>query len=333
MMHNPPTHRHLLETCLSGQKPARLPVALWRHFPVDDQSPASLAAATLNFQHTFDFDLVKVTPSSSFCIRDWGAVDTWNGNPEGTRDFGDPVIKDPPDLRNLTKLNPKNGALAAQIECLGLLKKELGNQTPLLQTIFSPLSQMKNLVGKANLGSLLRQFPDLLHEGLRIITDSIVCFIEECKQTGIDGIFYAVQHASFDQMTEQEFIEFGKHYDLSILKMANNFWLNMAHIHGDNLMFDEIVDYPVHILNWHDRHTEPSLKIALQKFNGAVCGGLRRWETMALGTPVDIEKEVFDAVEQTGGRNFILGTGCVLPIVTPFGNIIAARQITERIRG
>ena len=55
------THRQRLETCLTGQKPDRTPVALWRHFPVDDQTPEGLAAATLNFQSTFDFDLVKVT--------------------------------------------------------------------------------------------------------------------------------------------------------------------------------------------------------------------------------------------------------------------------------
>ena len=42
------------------------PVALWRHFPVDDQEAATLAAATLDFQRHYDFDLVKVTPASSF---------------------------------------------------------------------------------------------------------------------------------------------------------------------------------------------------------------------------------------------------------------------------
>ena len=29
----------------------------------------------------YDFDLVKVTPASSFCLRDWGAEDRWTGNP------------------------------------------------------------------------------------------------------------------------------------------------------------------------------------------------------------------------------------------------------------
>ena len=74
-----------MEACLSGQKLDRPPIALWRHFPVDDQSPQRLAAATLQWQKTYDWDLVKVTPASSFALKDWGAEDQWRGDGEGTR--------------------------------------------------------------------------------------------------------------------------------------------------------------------------------------------------------------------------------------------------------
>ena len=87
------THRERLELCLAGEIPDRVPVALWRHFPVDDQIPAGLAAAAINFQRNFDFDLVKYTPASSFCIKDWGSQDQWRGNTEGTRDYTYNVIQ------------------------------------------------------------------------------------------------------------------------------------------------------------------------------------------------------------------------------------------------
>ena len=69
------THHERLMACLQGEETDRSAVALWRHFPVDDQSPETLAAAALNFQHIYDFDLVKVTPASSFCLKDWGVED------------------------------------------------------------------------------------------------------------------------------------------------------------------------------------------------------------------------------------------------------------------
>ena len=60
--------RERLEATIAGQQTDQIPVALWRHFPGDDQAPASLAAATIAFQQRWDFDFVKVTPASSFQI-------------------------------------------------------------------------------------------------------------------------------------------------------------------------------------------------------------------------------------------------------------------------
>ena len=49
------THRERLYACIADD-PAldRPPVAFWRHFPVDDQSAETLAAATLDFQRHYD---------------------------------------------------------------------------------------------------------------------------------------------------------------------------------------------------------------------------------------------------------------------------------------
>ncbi len=100
------THRERLQACLNGETIDRPPIALWRHFPVDDQTPEALAAATLNFQKTYDFDLVKVTPASSFCVKDWGVEDEWVGDTEGTRRYTKRVINDPRDWEKLTALDP-----------------------------------------------------------------------------------------------------------------------------------------------------------------------------------------------------------------------------------
>ncbi|MDZ4158370.1 MAG: uroporphyrinogen decarboxylase family protein, partial [Anaerolineaceae bacterium] len=114
-----------------------------------------------------------------------------------------------------------------------------------------------------------------------------------------------------------------------VLETVKDLWLNIAHIHGEDIMFNQVADYPVQIINWHDRHTAPSLSEAQTQFAGAVCGGLRRWETMAVGDPQTIRAEACQAINQTGGRRFILGTGCVMPIITPHTNILAARHSVD----
>lgn len=325
------THRERLETTLSGKKPDRIPVALWHHFPVDDQDPDSLANATIAFQTQFDFDLVKVMPPSSFCLKDWGAKDEWRGNDEGTRTYLKRAIDQPEDLLNLQILDPYKGYLGQQLKCLARLQEEFSDHTPFLQTIFNPLSQLKNLVGPNNVSVYLRQYPDVVHEGLKTIQETTIRFIEAAKKFGISGVFYAIQHASYQILTEDEYGKFGKTYDIPILQEVSDLWANMAHIHGDEIMFDLVADYPVQILNWHDRETPPTLAEGLSRFTGSACGGIRRIESFVLGTPDNIRHEARQAVEQTNGKRLILSTGCVLPLTTPYGNIMAARNIVEEL--
>ncbi len=325
------SHKKRMELCLAGETVDRPPVSLWRHFPVDDQTPETLATAIINFQNIYDFDFIKVTPASSYCIKDWGVRDIWQGNPEGTRDYEQPVILDFDDWEKLKPLHPRKRYLGEMLDCLKILLKEYSNTTPVVQTIFSPLSQAKNLVGKNQLLHHLRACPEAVKAGLQIITQTTIDFVEELRKVGIDGIFYAVQHAQYHLLSEEEFQTFGIFYDLQILEVAKPFWLNIGHIHGENIMFDKIMNYPVQILNWHDRQTSPSLREAQEKFEGVVCGGLKQWETMALGTPEIIYQEAADAYNQTAGKRFILGTGCVIPITTPHGNIMAARRFVETL--
>jgi uroporphyrinogen decarboxylase len=322
------THRERIEACLSDQVLDRPPVALWRHFPVDDQTPQGLARAVLVFQRTFDFDLVKVTPSSSYCLRDWGAHDEWHGNPEGTRDYTGRVIQNPEDWGRLPVLDPYKGHLADELACLKMLVKELGLETPIIQTIFNPLSQAKNLVGGADLLVHLRRYPDAVHQGLKVIVESTRRFIEAVKETGVSGIFYAVQHAQYGLLSEAEYNSFGRPYDLQALEPAQDLWLRLLHLHGMDVMFDLFTDYPINIINWHDRETTPSLSLAQKRFPGAVCGGVSR-DTLTFGDPDQARSEALEALQATGGQRIIVSTGCVVPIIAPYGNLLAVRQSVE----
>jgi len=320
--------RERLEAAISGGQGDRPPVALWRHWPGDDQTPQGLAEATVAFQRTFDFDFVKVTPSSSFCLRDWGVKDEWRGNMEGTRDYTLRPIQEPEDWTRLSVLDPRQGSLGAQLECLRLIGAAL-DEVPFIQTVFNPLAQARNLAGRERLLFHLRRHPDALRAGLEVITETTMRFVRQARACGVAGIFYAVQHATYDQLSEEEYRTFGRPYDLQILEAAQGLWLNVLHLHGPAVMFDPLADYPVQVLNWHDRESGPSLAAGQRRFSGAVCGGLSRQSTMVRGTPAQVMEEAADALAETEGRRFVLGTGCVVPVVAPVGNIRAARQAVE----
>jgi uroporphyrinogen decarboxylase len=323
------TKRERLEAAVAGEPVDRPAVALWRHWPGDDQRAVDLARATLDFQHTYDFDFVKCMPSSNYCIADWGADSWWVGNDEGTRTWGPRVIQQPQDWTKLQVLDPYQGMLAEACRALDMIGQGLEEGTPFIQTIFNPLAQAKNLAGERLLPDL-RQHPDALKTGLETITESTIRFVKAARGTGIAGIFLALQHATYDLLSEAEYREFGRTYDLRVLEATEGLWFNLLHLHGDHIMFDLVADYPVQAINWHDRETPPSLGEALPRFPGALVGGLHRIDTMLRGTPEQVRAEVQTATEETAGQRLIIGTGCVMFINTPLGNILAARDAADR---
>jgi uroporphyrinogen decarboxylase len=320
--------RERLQATIAGEPVDRPAVALWRHWPGDDQRAVDLARSTLDFQHTYDFDFVKCMPSSNYCIADWGATSRWIGNEEGTREWGPRVIEQPDDWARLAVLDPYRGSLAEACRAMELISQGLEEGTPFIWTIFNPLAQAKNLAGPLMIPHL-REHPDAFKAGLEVITASTVRFVEAAHGSGIAGIFLALQHATYELLSEAEYREFGRPYDLRILQATEGLWFNVLHLHGSKVMFDCVCDYPVQAINWHDQETPPSLAEALPRFPGAVMGGLHRVETMLRGTPAQVQAEAQTGIKATGGRRLVLGTGCVMQVNTPLSNILAARTVVD----
>jgi uroporphyrinogen decarboxylase len=319
---------------MAGQTVDRPAAALWRHFPVDDRRAKELAAAQLAFQRLYDFDLMKVSPTSSFNVEDWGVQDRYLGNTEGTYEQVHYPITSPEGWHRLPVLDPAQGALGRQLRCLEIIGEELDQEpdgVPFIQTVFNPLSQAKKLAGLEQMLTMMRREPKVFKAALEIITQSTIAFVKAATRTPMAGIFYAVQYASYTTMSEAEFAVFGEPYDRRILEHLDGTWFNMLHIHGQEVMFDLLADYPVQAINWHDQETPPSLNEAMKRTDKALVGGLDQ-ETMMRGTPEAVLSKAADAIKQTGGKRFILGVGCVTMAASPWGNIAAARQAVEDYR-
>jgi uroporphyrinogen decarboxylase len=320
--------RERLEAAIAQDVADRPPVALWRHFPVDDQTAAGLARSAALFQEQYDFDFIKLTPSSSYCLLDWGVEDKWTGHTEGTRAYTKRVIHSPEDWKNLEILDPQGGALARQLQSLKELRSMVDEQVPIIQTIFSPLSQAKNLASREVMLEHLHREPDHFEAGLETITKSTIAFVEAVMDSGADGIFYAIQHASFRYFNEHTYGRFGRPYDLRILEAASSAWLNVLHLHGEAIMFNLTSSYPVQIVNWHDREVEPSLLEGRDQISGAVCGGVNR-STLELGDVEEVREEALDALRELDRRGIVLGTGCVTSAIAPRSNIEALRSAVD----
>jgi len=323
-------HWARIEAAIAGQPTDTVPVALWRHFPVDDQDPAKLAALTVEWQRAWDFDLVKFMPSGTYGVEDWGAKSVFEGAANGARAISAPGVRRAADWPGLPRLDPRKGVLGAQNEALARAAKELRGRAPILQTVFSPLTTARKLAGAALLDHL-RCDPGALEAGLRTITGTTIDFALAALEGGAHGLFFATQLATADVLTVDEYERFGRKYDLEFFSaIRGRTRLNMLHVHGENIMFDMMAGYPVEMINWHDRLGAPSLKDALSKFKGAVVGGVEERELLVSGGARAVRAQVRDAIEQAGGRRLVVGPGCVAAIAAPEDNI---RSVIDETRG
>ena len=112
-------------------------------------------------------------------------------------------------------------------------------------------------------------------------------------------------------------------FDQEVLDPAENFWCNLLHLHGKDIYFSLLRLMNFQIVNWHDRESYPSLSEAQSVHRGVLCGGIRQ-DTLYSGTQAQVKEEALDAIKQTKGRRFILGTGCVVYYQSPHENILTA---------
>lgn len=327
-------HWQRVEAAILGEPTDRPPVAMWRHFPDDDQHADKLVAHTLQWQRKWQFDLVKFMPSGTYGVEDWGAVSAYRGAANGAREVVQPAVVRTDDWLRLAPLDVRQGAYGRQNDALAATAKALKGEVPLLQTVFSPLTTARKLATD-KLFADLRRSPDALEHALAVITDVTIRFALDALARGAHGVFFATQLASHRLLTESEYERFGKHYDLQVFAaLRGKARLNMLHAHGDDIMFDLLSDYPAEMFNWHDRLTDPPLARAAERFPRLLVGGISEHGTLLYGTEQEIEDQVHEALLQTDGRRLMIGPGCVLPVAATEASlraaIRAAHQFNER---
>jgi uroporphyrinogen decarboxylase len=323
------THWERVRAAIRGEEVDRPPISLWRHWPVDDQDPAALALATVQWQKDYDFDLVKFPASSSHSVEDWGSQTSYTCDDLGIRNIDRFGVTTCDQWATLKPLDPTQGQFGLAVSSIGLVADALEESVPVIQTVFSPLATARKLAGDRVMADL-RRHPEALKQGLQTIAETTIAYAQASLQAGADGIFYAVQNESYQVLSEAEYREFGETYDRLVLDaVRSEADIILLHAHGEEIMFDLVASYPADGINWHDRLTWPTLRQARQLYGGLLVGGIAELSTLVQGPTAAIEQQVAEAIAQCEGRGLLVGPGCVLPINIPISHLWAARRAVE----
>ncbi|GAC1397966.1 MAG: uroporphyrinogen decarboxylase family protein [Ktedonobacteraceae bacterium] len=307
-----------VHAAVKGEQVDRVPFCFWHHFKPEG-SGERLAKLTYEFfVEKFNLDIVKIMPDLPY--------------PRPSEQ-----LVEADQVRMLPKLGLDTPIFEQQLVCIRILRSQLGPDYPLIVTHFSPLTHLFYMMGKQKAIEELRKHPAPIEEGLGTIASNLSHLYEASIDAGASGIFFSSMGATNADLTRDEYTQYGRPYDLQALAGAKNGWLNIIHIHadpsqeGDEIYFNDFLDYPVEVLSWSDRLTGPSLSEALTMTDKCLMGGLAERGPLTHGGETEIDNEIMAAVTQTKGRRLILANGCSIPDDNPEEWLQIARKLVDNL--
>jgi uroporphyrinogen decarboxylase len=323
--------RERLEKTLAGATTDRVPAALWRHWPGDDQRAADLAQSTLDYQRAFDWDIVRVTPPGTTAVIDFGVQDEWQGDAQGDRARTRSVVRRSLDWTEVRAYDPTRGQFGRYVEAVRLIVHALRDEdVPVIATLYSPLAQAARLAEDDLLVRHLRTQPDRLRTGLNTITDTLLRCLDVLKSTGVAGICYVCEHADYEALSEAEYQQFGAPYDRKVLEtISGRLWFNVLHLHGSSPMLGLVNSFPVQAIQWDFMDGTTDLAKGRSAYSGVICGGLSSRRHLHFGTPTTVREAVRDTIQAAAGRRLVISAGTTPAVTTPWSNLRAVRDAVE----
>ena len=315
--------------------PDRPPVSFWGHFYHRESSAPDLVDATLEFQREYDWDWVKLNPRRHYHAEPWGVRYLYSGRAGEKPTLEAWPIHAAEDWAGVRPRPPDQGALGEQLEAVRLLRRGLPEDVPLIETVFTPLAVLREMVpGPAELRAHLGTHPAAVRAALEAVTATLEAFVPRVLEAGADGIFFAtVDWASKDLMSAEEYRAWARGADLRVLAAARPASFNVLHVCKRRNLLLELADYPVHAFSWAATDaTNPTLAGARAVLPGAVMGGISQEGALQDADPARALDEFRAALEQTGGHRWLVAPGCSIPPGTPGRNLRALRDVVEDTR-
>ncbi|MDX1815680.1 MAG: uroporphyrinogen decarboxylase family protein, partial [Thermodesulfobacteriota bacterium] len=218
----------LVDSVLRGEETDRPPLSLWYHFGVQHGEGARFARLALDSFRHYDFDFLKVMNDYFYPM------------PEGIDAVGTGE-----NLRRITRFDVERSPWREQFRALSVIGSELKGKAYFLDTVFDPWHTLKRALAGEHIGPLMEGEPDAVEDALDVITENLIAYCLRSLDIGSAGIFLSVA-ASREFTTREQFLRFVKPFARRVLEaVSGRGRMNVAHIHGDDLYFDECLDFPV----------------------------------------------------------------------------------------
>ncbi len=311
-----PGKREALLALKDGRAPGYVPAAFFLHFDERSHFGKPAVEKHLEYYRATGMDFVKIQYERTFPPK--------------------PEIKTPADWKSM----PRYGLdfYAGQLEAVAGLVKAAGQEALVLVTLYSPFMCAGHTVSRPVLVKHIEEDGDAVRPGLEAITDSLLGFVRECRNLGVDGFYASTQGGEAGTFRDPSL--FTKHvmpHDLRVMKEIDaTFPFNILHVCDYVAPYADLapfVDYPGHVVSCPGHFTTgpSSLRDLARRFNRPVMGGMDRQGVIATGTDDEIRRAAAEVLQAAPDR-FILGADCTVPSTARWQGLRTAIETAHAFR-
>jgi uroporphyrinogen decarboxylase len=298
-----------VRAALNGAEVDRVPASFWLHFPKGKRHGVAALQSHMDYYRATSVDFLKVMNEHPY---------------EGNVD-----LNVPSDWRALRPAPISSLFFQQQLDEVKLIVDAIGNDCLVITTIFGPFSG-GNHASNNKVTEHLKADPSSVSAGLATIAESLTEFAQACIDAGAAGIYYSAQGGEDDRFTEQEFTQYIKPHDLTVLHALDGLGeFNLLHICGDRIRLPLYADYPSHAVNWAANKANLNLKQGYSLFKRTIVGGLHDRGVIVNGSRDEIQATVHQVISDFGTRSFMLGADCTVPTEINLDNVRAAVEATN----
>jgi uroporphyrinogen decarboxylase len=280
-----------------GPGPGYVPAAFFLHFGEDAQlGPAAIEKHLEYFRFT-GMDFVKVQYERDFPPRpEIRTAADWESMPRYGLDFYRP-----------------------QLEVIDALVNAVGQEALVLVTLYSPYMCARHTVGREALKQQIETDGAAVDRGLATIASSLLEFVAECRNLGVDGFYASTQGGESGTFSDPALFELHvKPHDLRVQReIDQTFAFNVLHVCDTwrrTPTCGAYAEHPGHLVSCSPRLTTgmTSMQELARFFGRPVMGGMDRKGALAAGSNEEVRLEA-EAVLRDAPDRFVLGADCTIP--------------------
>ncbi|HJQ69906.1 MAG TPA: uroporphyrinogen decarboxylase family protein [Blastocatellia bacterium] len=290
---------------LEGNEVDRPPFSFWYHFGLQHMPGRKHAEAEVDFFRAYDLDFLKVMNDYPFPL------------PEGLD-----AIETEDDWRRVEPVESSDRCWSEQLTALSIINEEIGSEALFIETIFSPWTTARRLARADLFAEARKRHPEALLAAMDAISTSLAGYAREAVRRGAAGIFLSLGAATDAVMSAEEYAIWGRPFDLKMLEAVRDARFNVLHVHGKQIHFDPLLDYPASAINWSHFTTPPTLVEGRARWRKAVLGGINE-TTAAHLSAAELKNQISHALAEAGPRGLIVAPGCSVPTDTSERNLRA----------